>query len=177
MYSLNHSDRLCGWGADESGSLEVCVEYAGWVIDVRLNEGDARLRSRDALARALREAYRNGVFANLLNRSLVEGDVEAKAARGQELLDGRRRIQAPQLRRWVPIDRPSGPIDSKPPCLPPGLSRGQSRDRELTVGVWRNGGFAEITVDATWLRLTDSDTLRFALKEAFVSARHEGAPA
>jgi hypothetical protein len=128
LYTLNQSERLCCWSADESGAIELCVDQHGRVVDVRIGRVEA-LRSRDALVHALREAYPTALFASQLNRSIAEGGIEAKATRGQELLEGRRRIQAPQLPRGVPIVRPDGPIGVPRRSDVPTLLRGLSRHR------------------------------------------------
>ncbi len=84
----------------------------------------------------------------------------------------------PKIAKPLPITRPQGPVTPRPRTLEvAGRDRvfhGTSRKGELTVGIRRTNGLAELDVDAAWLRTTTPQLLRFVLKEAFNAAYEEG---
>lgn len=167
------------WGAEIHGAIALRIDATGWVTDVRVSRLDDELREVPVMVRALKGAYASAELTRLVINAHQRGPIEQAAVRrGEDLLAGRRRIVAPTIAKPLAITRPQGPVTPRPRTLEvAGRDRvfsGASRDGELTVGIRRTNGLAEIDIDAAWLRTTIPQLLRFALKEAFDAAYEEG---
>jgi hypothetical protein len=167
------------WGAEIRRAITLRIDATGWVTDVKVSRLDDELREVPAMVQTLKGAYASAELTRLVTNANERGPIDQEAVRrGEDLLAGRRRIVAPRIAKPLPVTRPHRPVTPRPRTLEvAGRDRiffGKSREGELTVGIRRTNGLAEIDIDAAWLRETTPQLLRFALKEAFNAAYEEG---
>jgi hypothetical protein len=167
------------WGAEIRGAIAIRIDATGWVTDVRVSRLDDELREAATLTETLKSAYASAELTRLVTNANERGPIDQEAVRrGEDLMAGRRRIVAPKIAKPLPITRPQGQVTPRPRTLEiAGRDRvfhGASRKDELSVGIRRTNGLAELHIDAAWLRTTTPQMLRFALKEAFNAAYEEG---
>lgn len=166
------------WGYDATEAVGLQIDPTAWVVDVKVTRVIDEMRSLDGLEKILRDAYSSAEIVRLVNCVAYAPDLEERAARGQELLDGKRTLKAPPRppEPRIAIQTQVFEVPLRPLEVPDRdrTFYGRSQQGEVTVGVRRGNGLVDITVDEAWLVRTDHQMLRFALKEAFAAAYDEG---
>lgn len=166
------------WGYDATEAVGLQIDPTGWVVDTKVARINDEMRSPDGLEKIMRDAYSSAEIVRLVNCVAYAPDLKERAARGQELLDGKRQLKAPPMppQPRIAIQTQVFEVPLRPLEVPDRdrTFHGSSQQGEVTIGVRRGNGLVDLTVDEAWLVRTDHQMLRFALKEAFAAAYDEG---
>ena len=162
-------------GRDERTGLELEVDATGWPLRVtRLEVVTDELRRAEGLLAAIRRATGAATLAHLAENAQLRTLSDAELARGQDLLQGRRRLVPPPAYRAAPVTRPREPVSPAGYTVDVRSERvsvGVSRDGEVQVEMGWVDGLRSLQADPDFLDRTPPDLLRYALTEAFTAAQ------